>query len=100
MPVPTHTRIQIVLLMAIFESPAIMRQKLHVEFGRSTPIEGCIATTFQHFCETSTVENKERSRRPPTITEAKVQRTKCNWSKNFIKIYKMHIDMYMILIPC
>jgi hypothetical protein len=71
MPVPTNIRIQIVLLMAIFESSVIVRQKLHVEFGRSAPSEGCITATFQRFCETGTLENKERSRRPSKMTKVK-----------------------------
>ncbi|CAF4838974.1 unnamed protein product, partial [Rotaria sp. Silwood2] len=73
MPVPKNIRVPIVLLMAKYESPAIVRRKLQVEFGRSIPSEGCIAVTFQPFCETGTVEDKERSGRPSTITEEKVE---------------------------
>jgi transposase len=73
MTVPKNIRIQIVLLMAKYESPAIVRRKLQVEFGRSIPSEGCITATFQRFCETGTVEDKERSGRPSKIAEEKIE---------------------------
>ena len=73
MTVPKNIRIQIVLLMAKYESPAVVRRKLQVEFGKNTPSEGCITVTFQRFCETGTVEDKERSGRPSKITEEKIE---------------------------
>ena len=59
--------------MAKYESAAVVRRKLQIEFGRSTPSEGCITVTFQRFCETGTVEDKERSGRPSKITEEKIE---------------------------
>ncbi|CAF1680033.1 unnamed protein product, partial [Adineta ricciae] len=38
--------------MAKFESPAVVRRKLQVDFGEDTPTEACIKRTFERFCET------------------------------------------------
>ena len=59
--------------MAKYESAAVVRRKLQIEFGRSTPSEGYITVTFQRFCDTGTVEDKERSGRPSKITEEKIE---------------------------
>ncbi len=72
MSVPINIRIKIVLLMAKFESPAVVRRKLQVDFGEDTPTEACIKRTFERFRETGTVEDRERSGRPPKITEEKI----------------------------
>ena len=42
MSVPINVRIKVVLLMAKFESPVVVRRKLQVEFGKNTPTEACI----------------------------------------------------------
>ena len=50
MSVPIDLRIKIVLLMAKFESPVVVRRKLQVEFGKNTPTKVCIKATFDRFC--------------------------------------------------
>ncbi len=72
MSIPTNIRIKIVLLMAKFESPIVVQRKLQAEFGKNAPKKDCIISTFQRFCETGTVENRERSGRPSIITEEKI----------------------------
>ncbi|CAF1581905.1 unnamed protein product [Rotaria sp. Silwood1] len=59
--------------MAKFESPTIVERKLKVEFGKNAPKKDCIIATFQRFCETGSVEDRERSGRPSTITEDMVE---------------------------
>lgn len=73
MSVSTNIRIQIVLLMAKFDSPTVVRRKLQVDFGTQTPSEYCIKDTFQRFCETGSVEDRPRSGRPTVITEEKIE---------------------------
>ena len=72
MSVPTNIRIKIVLLMAKFESSTVVKRKLWTEFGKNTPGETTIRETFQRFCETGTVEDRERPGRPSEITEEKI----------------------------
>jgi transposase len=72
MSLPINIRIKIVLLMIKFESPIVVKRKLQVEFDKNTPSEVCIKEVFQRFCETGTVEDRERSGRPSKITEEKV----------------------------
>ena len=69
MSVPTNIRIQTVLIMSKFESSGVVRRKLEVELGRSTSIDGAIRATFQRFCETGAVEEKEYSGRPSKMIE-------------------------------
>ena len=72
MSIAIDIRIQIVLLMAKFESPRTVRRTLQVEFGPNTPSEDTIKRTFERFCETGNVEDRPRSGRPVTITEEKI----------------------------
>ncbi|CAF1525998.1 unnamed protein product [Rotaria magnacalcarata] len=72
MMIPTDIRIKIVLLMVKFESSTVVRRKLQVEFGNKTPSVVSIQPTFERFCETGTVEDRERSGRPSKITEEKI----------------------------
>ena len=58
--------------MAKFESSTVVKRKLWAEFGKNTPGETTIRETFQRFCETGTVEDRERPGRPPEITEEKI----------------------------
>ena len=67
----TYIRIKTVSIMAKFESPAIVQQKLEAEFCKDAPKEDCVIATFQRSCETGTLENRERSGRPSKITEEK-----------------------------
>jgi hypothetical protein len=59
--------------MAKFESPTIVERKLKAEFGKNAPKKDCIIATFQRFCETGSVEDRERPGRPSTVTEDKVE---------------------------
>ena len=58
--------------MAKFESSTVVKRKLWTEFGKNTPGEITIRETFQRFCETGTVEDRERPGRPSEITEEKI----------------------------
>mgnify|MGYP001047299604 CR=1 FL=1 len=73
MSVPANIRIKIVLLMAKFDSATVVKRKLSAEFGKNTPGLTCIKDTFERFCETGTVEDRERSGRPSEITEEKIE---------------------------
>ena len=64
--------IKIVLLMSKFESPVVVRRKLQIELGKDTPIETCIKYTFDRFCGTSRVKDRESPGRLPKITEEKI----------------------------
>ena len=72
MSVTTNIRIKIVLLMAKFQSCTVVKRKLWTEFGKYTPGETTIRETFHRFCETGTVEDRERPGRPSEITEEKI----------------------------
>ena len=58
--------------MVKFDSATVVQRKLWAEFGKNTPGLTCIKDTFQRFCETGTVEDRERSGRPSKITEEKI----------------------------
>ena len=77
MSVPKNIRIRIVLLLAKFESPILVKRQLQVEFSEQTPGVDCIRKTFQRFCETGTVEDRQRSGRPHVIDEEKIDEV-CN----------------------
>ncbi len=47
----------------------VVKRKLQIEFGKNTPSEKCIKVTFERFCETGTVEDRQRSGRSSKITE-------------------------------
>ncbi|CAF3178071.1 unnamed protein product [Rotaria socialis] len=72
MSVPIKIKIKIVLLMAKFESPVAVRRQLQTEFGTNVSTKTCTTKIFERFCETGTVEDRERFGRPSKITEEKV----------------------------
>ena len=72
MSVPINLRMEIVLLIAKFESLAVVRRKLQVEFGKNKPTEACIKRTFVRFCETCTGEDREHLDRPSKIIQQKI----------------------------
>ena len=76
MPLALAIKIKIVLLMGKFESLTTMKHKLQAEFGKQTPSLSCIKDVFERFTETGTVEHRERSRRPPVITEETVEKVR------------------------
>ena len=58
--------------MAKLESSRVVKRKLWTEFDKNTPGETTIRETFQRFCETGTVEDRERPGRLSEITEEKI----------------------------
>jgi hypothetical protein len=72
MSLPINIRIKIVLLMAKFESHIVVKRKLSIDFGKNTPRKDCIKNTFERFCETDTVQDRERSGRSSKIIEEKL----------------------------
>ena len=50
----------------------VVRRKLQVEFGKNTSTEDCIKCTFDRFCATGIVEDREYLDRPSKITERRV----------------------------
>ncbi|CAF1953254.1 unnamed protein product [Rotaria magnacalcarata] len=60
--------------MAEFESPAVAKRELQVEFGEQTSGVNYIRDTFERFCETGTVEDRQSSGRTRTITEEKIDK--------------------------
>ena len=50
----------------------MFNENYEAKFGKNTPGLTCIKGTFQCFCETGTVEHRERSGRPSEITEEKI----------------------------
>ena len=72
MSVPINLRMKIVLLIAKFESPVVVRRKLQVEFDKNRLTETCIKRTFVRFCETGTGEDREHLDRPAKITKQKI----------------------------
>ncbi len=72
MSLPINITIKIVLLMAKFESPTILKRKLQVDFDKITLNEVCIREIFERFCEIGTVEDRKCSGRPSKLTEDKV----------------------------
>ena len=74
MPLALAIKIKFVLLMGKFESPTTVKRKVQAEFGKQTPSLNCIKDVFEHFTETGTVEDRERSGRPSVITEETVEK--------------------------
>jgi hypothetical protein len=79
MSVPINIRIKIVLLMAKFESPIVVKGKMQVKFGIKTPRIDCTIDAFQGFCEMSIVVNRQQSERSSKITEEKIGEVYDNW---------------------
>ncbi|CAF3003342.1 unnamed protein product [Rotaria sp. Silwood2] len=58
--------------MAKFGSPVVVRRKLQVEFGKNAPTEVCIKATFDRFCATGSIEDREHPGTQSKITEEKI----------------------------
>ena len=58
--------------MAKFESSTVVKRKLWAKFGKNTPGETTIRETFQRFCETGTVGDREHPGRPLEIIKEKI----------------------------
>ena len=71
MSVPINLRIKIAPLMAKLESSVVIRRKLQAEFGKYTSTEACIKRSFDRFCATAKVEDREHRGRPSKITAQK-----------------------------
>ena len=76
MSTSTNMRIKIVLLMTTVESAVIVRRTLQAEFGQDTSSEATIRRTFQCVCEAGTVQDRQRSGKPSTITEDKIDKVR------------------------
>ncbi len=50
MSVSINIKIKLVLLMTKFESPIVLKLKLHVQFGKNASSENCIKVRSQRFC--------------------------------------------------
>jgi hypothetical protein len=73
MPYSLETRIQIVLLMAKFESPIMVIRELQRREATDIPNRHSITAIYEKFLETGSVQDKIRTGRPSTITEEKIQ---------------------------
>ncbi|CAF2265044.1 unnamed protein product [Rotaria magnacalcarata] len=60
--------------MAKFDSATVVQRKLRVEFGINTRGLARIKDAFERFCETGTVEDRERSGRPSSISEETIDK--------------------------
>ena len=72
MSVPIDLRMKIVLLIAEFESPVVVRRKLQVWFDKNRPTEACIQRIVVRFCEIGTGGDREHLDRPSKITKQKI----------------------------
>lgn len=68
-----ETRIQVVILMAKFESPIMVIRELQRREATDIPNRHSITAIYEKFLETGSVHDKVRSGRPSTITEDKIQ---------------------------
>ena len=80
MSVPINIRIIIVLLMAKFESSIVVKGKMQVEFGITTPNIDYTIDAFQCFCEMSIVVNRPQFERPSEITKEKIDEVYNNFA--------------------
>lgn len=64
-----ETKIQIVILMAKFESPIMAIRELRRQGAAEIPERHTIISIYQRFLENGSVEDRARSGRPSTITE-------------------------------
>ena len=58
--------------MGKFESPPLVQRKLEAGLGKNASKQNSSTATFQCFCETGPVENRECSGRSSKITEKKI----------------------------
>ena len=82
---PTKITIKIILLMDQLQSSTLVKRKLSTDFDQST-----IRQTFQRFCESGTVEDRQRPARPITNYRRKHWRTYWKWSTIDHSIYLLH----------
>jgi len=67
-----ETKIQIVVLMAKFESPVIVIRELQRQGVTDIPTRQTIASIYQKLLDTGSVENISPPERPTEITEDKI----------------------------
>ena len=75
--------------MAKFESRAIIRRTLQAEFGQDTPSEDTIRRIFQRFCESSTVEGRQRSEDHHRLQEERLMRFVMSVQRNPIQVFEV-----------
>lgn len=69
-----ETKIQVVVLMAKFESPIMVIRELQRRETADIPLRHAITAIYKKFLETGSVEDYAHTGRPSTITEEKVQK--------------------------
>ena len=93
-----ETKIQIVILMAKFESPKMVIRELRWHKAVEIPERHTITSIYQTFLETGSVEDCIRSWRPSTITDDIInevkQRTR-NQCKKEMNISKDKVHLLM-----
>ncbi len=60
MPIDFHLRIEIILMMAILESPSSVRRHFQVENVSNVPSEKSIKAVYNKFIETGSVLDRKR----------------------------------------
>ena len=68
-----ETKIQVVILMAKYESPVMVIRQLQHRGTTNIPERHAKTSTYQKFLETGSVGDCAHTERPSTITEDKVQ---------------------------
>ena len=68
-----ETKIQVVILMAKYESPIMVIRELQRRGKTNIPERHSITSIYQKFLKTGSVIDRARTGRPSTITKAKVQ---------------------------
>jgi len=68
-----ESKIQIVVLLAKFESPIMVNCELQRQGAIDIPVRQTITSIYQKFLETGSVQNLSRAGRPSIITKDKIQ---------------------------
>ena len=58
--------------MAEFEPLVVVGRRLQIELGKNTLTEACMKRSFERFCATGTVGDREHQGRPSKITERRI----------------------------
>lgn len=69
---PLEVKVQVVVLMAKFESPVMVIRDLQRQGITDIPTRQTISSIYQKFLDTGSVQNVNPPGRPSTITEDKI----------------------------
>ena len=69
---PLEVKVQVVVLMAKFESPVMVIRELQRQGITNIPTRQTISSIYQKFLDTGSVQNVNPPGRPSTITEDKI----------------------------